>query len=122
MVKEFFVAACAMLALAAAPAVKDADEEQEREITLEEVPEAARSAILNEAGENPVSEVDEVVIGEETYFEAEWIVEGREVEIRVTAEGTIVGREIEDEDGDDDDEERNHDARSEGAADEKSDG
>ena len=122
MVKEFFVAACAMLALAAAPGMKDVEEEQEREITLEEVPEAARSAILNEAGENPVREVDEVVIGEETYFEAEWIVEGREVEIRVTAEGTIVAREIEDEDGEDDEEERDHDTRSEGAAEEKSAG
>jgi hypothetical protein len=95
MVKEFFVAACAILALAATPAKKDVEEEQEHEITLDEVPEAARSAILNEAGENPIREVDEIVIGEETYFEAEWI-----------AEGDVIGREIEDSDDEEEDEDR----------------
>jgi hypothetical protein len=118
MVKEIFVAACAMLALAAAPAVKDVEEDQEREITLEEVPEAARSAILNEAGENPVREVDEIVIGEETYFEAEWIAEGREVEIRVTADGTVVGREIEGDGDEEEDEDRAEGGRDEKEADE----
>jgi hypothetical protein len=106
MVKEFFVAACAILALAATPAKKDVEEEQEHEITLDEVPEAARSAILNEAGENPIREVDEIVIGEETYFEAEWIAEGREVEVRVTADGDVIGREIEDSDDEEEDEDR----------------
>lgn len=94
--KEIVLAACVLVALAAEPPVVQEDEEEsEREITLKEVPEAARVVILQEAGEHPVLEVDEVVIEGEIYYEAEWIEEDEEVEIRVAPDGTIAGRETE---------------------------
>ena len=100
--KELIFAAFALVALAGGPpVVKDVEEEQEREISLEEVPEAARFVILREAAEHLVLEVDEVIIAEEIYYEAEWIDEGREVEIRVTPDGTIAGREFEESDDED---------------------
>ena len=101
--KELIYAAFALVSLAGGPpAMKDVEEEQEREISLEEVPETARFVILREAAEHLILEVDEVVIGEEIYYEAEWTDEGREVEIRVRPDGTIAGREIEDSDDEDD--------------------
>ena len=100
--KELIYAAFALVALAGGPPAMKGVEEQEREISLEEVPEAARFVILREAAEHLILEVDEVVIGEEIYYEAEWTDEGREVEIRVRPDGTIAGREIEESDDEDD--------------------
>jgi hypothetical protein len=94
--KEFFIATVALMALATDPVVKDAEEDHEQEITLSDVPEAARIVILEEAGEHPVLEVDEILVEGDKLYEAEWNTEGQEVEITVTADGTIVGREIED--------------------------
>lgn len=94
--KEVWIIAGTILSLATGPVVKEAEEEQEREIALSQVPEAARIVILEEAGEHPVLEVDEILVDGEKLYEAEWSTEGHEVEITVTADGTIVGREVED--------------------------
>ena len=90
--------------------MKDVEPEQERELSLEDVPDAARFVILREAAEHFVLEVDEVVVGDEIYYEAEWTDEGREVEIRVRPDGTIAGREIEESDDPDDAEDEEDDA------------
>ena len=84
----------------------DDDGEVEREITLDQVPEAAREVILAEAGDHPILEVEEVHVNREIFYEAEWIDDGMEVEIVVTPDGEIVGREVEEiETGDQDDDE-----------------
>jgi len=105
MVKEIFIAAGALFALAAGPVVEkeaqDAEVEQEREISLDEVPEAARIVILEEAGEHQVLEVEEIIVEGEVFFEAEWIAGGKEVEITVTRDGQVAGREVEDIDDED---------------------
>ena len=94
--KGLLLAAFALVALAAEPpVVQEVEEESEREISLEEIPEAARVVILREAGDHPVVEAEEVVIDGKIYYEAEWIEEDEEVEIRVAPDGTIAGREIE---------------------------
>ncbi|HET9887184.1 MAG TPA: hypothetical protein VFR10_06685 [bacterium] len=94
--KEFFTATVALMALSTDPVMKEAEVDNEREIALSDVPEAARVVILEEAGEHPVLEVDEIIVEGDKLYEAEWNTEGHEVEITVTADGTIVGREIED--------------------------
>jgi len=71
------------------------DEQSERETSLDRIPEAARRAILEEAAGHDVLEVDEVVVEGNTFYEAEWIAGELEVEVRVSPEGEIVGRESE---------------------------
>lgn len=78
------------------------DEEGEREVSLEQVPEAVRRAILRHAGEHRVREVELQTGGGRRYYEAEWVENGREVEIAVAPDGTVLGRGEEEEDDDDD--------------------
>ncbi len=78
--------------------------EGEREVTLAEVPELVKAAILAQAQGNTINEIEVEVENGQQVYEAEVIVNGREVDIRVAADGTVLGEETDDEDGDDDDE------------------
>jgi hypothetical protein len=98
----------AALFLAAALMLTAAEGEREREVRLEDVPEAARKTILRESGGHEIVEVEEVTSGGRTFYEAEWLDQGREVEVAVTVDGEVIGREVEaaegaDDDGEDDD-------------------
>lgn len=90
--------------------IDDEDEEEaEREVSMDELPDAAKATILKEAGDHELVELEEVIYKGRTFYDAEWLDGGMEVEITVTPEGEIVGREIEthddeteDDEGDDD--------------------
>jgi len=79
------------------------DDEQEREVTIDEVPEAVRDTILKEAGDNKIEEIEEETENGVVTYEAEWHEDGKEIEIKVAADGTLLKREVEDDDDDDDD-------------------
>jgi hypothetical protein len=57
---------------------------------MEEVPEAARKALLGHAGENRIRELEEKVVDGKTLYEIELLVDGQETEVVVTPEGTLV--------------------------------
>jgi hypothetical protein len=81
---------------AAAEDEDDDDEgEIEKEITMDELPDAARATILKEAGDHEIIELEEVIYKDRTFYEAEWLEGGMEVEVAVTPEGEVIGREIE---------------------------
>lgn len=90
---------------------EDVAEYQETEVTLDQVPTAVRETMLNEAGENVITEVERVTRGDREIFEAEWIENEQEVEIRVAADGTLLSKcfEFVDDDDDDDDDNYNDD-------------
>lgn len=46
---------------------------------------------------------EEERIGDELFYEAEWLADGMEVEVQVAPDGTLLGREIEEPDDDEDD-------------------
>jgi hypothetical protein len=73
----------------------ETEEEFEREITIDLVPEPAKSKILNEAGEHKIQEVELVVVDGQLLYEADWYVDDYEVGIAVTPGGGIVLRERE---------------------------
>jgi len=75
--------------------------ERERDVTIDEVPEAVRATILQEAGDNEIEEIEEETKNGVTTYEAEWHEGGVEVEIKVAADGTLLKKEIEDDDDDD---------------------
>jgi hypothetical protein len=64
-------------------------------MSIDDVPVPARTAILREAGENEIVEVEEVVVQGRALYAAEWIVGDDEVEIVVTPAGEVVSREVE---------------------------
>ncbi|HOD82069.1 MAG: hypothetical protein BWX88_01626 [Planctomycetes bacterium ADurb.Bin126] len=75
---------------------------REQEITLEQAPQAVREAILKAAGDNKVKEVSRITRGGKTFFEAEWKADGKEIEIKLAEDGTILKKQAEAEDKDDD--------------------
>ncbi len=88
--------------------------ERERDVTIDEVPEAVRATILREAGDNEIEEIEEETKNGVTTYEAEWHEGGKEVEIEVAADGTLLEKEIEDDDdegdaGDDDEDDDDED-------------
>ncbi|MBN2559608.1 MAG: PepSY-like domain-containing protein [Phycisphaerae bacterium] len=76
--------------------------EREEEVSLDEVPAAVKATILKEAKGAAITEVERESSKGKTFYEAEWVEGGKEVEIKVAADGTLLGREVEEEDEDDD--------------------
>lgn len=75
---------------------------REQEITLDQAPQAVREAILKAAGDNKIKEVSRITRGGKTLFEAEWKADGKEVEIKLAEDGTILKKKAQAEDKDDD--------------------
>jgi len=80
---------------------EDEDEEDEVKLTLDQVPPAVKAAILAEAGNNPIKEIEAETKDGKTVYEAEWIADGKEIELKVAADGKILKKEVEDADDDD---------------------
>lgn len=76
------------------------DEEFEREITIDLVPEPAKSVILKEAAGHGLQDVDMVVVRGQLLYDADWHMDGYEIGIGVTPEGEVVEREREEIEGD----------------------
>ena len=84
----------------------------ERDVTIDQVPAAVKATILKEAGDNTITEIEEETKDGVTVYEAEWLnADGKEVEIKVAADGTLLKTEIDDDDeeGDDDDDDDDDD-------------
>ena len=77
---------------------EDEDDEDEEEVSLDEVPKAVRATILKEANGAKIEEVVKEIEDGQTIYEAEFVVNGQEVEIEVAPDGTLLEREIEEDD------------------------
>jgi hypothetical protein len=67
----------------------------EKKVTLAEVPAAVKATILKEAGDNAIKEIEQVTERDVTFYEAEWLAGGQETEIKVAADGKLIGKEVE---------------------------
>ncbi len=76
---------------------------QEEQVTLDQVPPAVKATILSEAAGAEIKEIERETKGGRTIYEAEFLVNGEEVEIKVAPDGTLLGREVEREEDDEDD-------------------
>jgi len=99
---SLIVVICLTLSLGAV-AVKQAMD-KEVKVSIEEVPAAVRATILAEAEGGTINEIEMETEDGQTVYEADVIIDGREIEIEVAADGTLLGKETEDDEGDDDDE------------------
>ena len=80
----------------------------ETEVSIKEVPAAVKATLLAEAKGGTIEEIEMETENGRTVYEADVIIDGQEVEIQVAPDGTLLGKEIEDNDddeGDDDDDE-----------------
>lgn len=75
----------------------------EKEVTIDQVPAAVKATLLAEAKGATIQEIEMETKDGKTVYEAEVIIDGWEVDIVVASDGTLLGKETEDDDGDDDD-------------------
>jgi len=80
-----------------------AAQEGEEQVTLDQVPAAVKATILKESAGGKITEIERETKNGKTIYEAEFLLDGKEVEIQVAPDGTLLGREMGDEDDDEDD-------------------
>ena len=83
----------------------DADhDEGETRVSLDDLPTVVKATILAQAKGATVREIERVTRRGRTFYEAEWIENGREVEIKVAPDGRLLKKKTEarDDNGDDD--------------------
>ena len=76
---------------------------QEEKVALDQVPAAVKATILEEAAGAKITEVEREMKDGKTIYEAEFLRDGREIEIQIAPDGTVLGREVENEEDDEDD-------------------
>lgn len=83
--------------------------DDEMSVSIDKVPAAVKAALLVEAQGGTISEIEMETRNGQTVYEAEVILDGKEVDVEVAADGTVLGKEADDEDNDADDEEDDED-------------
>jgi len=75
----------------------------EVEVTLDQVPAAVKATILREAAGAKITEIEKETHDGKTVYEAEFLRGGKEVEIKIAPDGSLLGQKAEHEDDDEDD-------------------
>lgn len=80
-----------------------AAQEHEEQVTLDQVPAAVKATILKESAGGKITEIERETKNGKTVYEAEFLLNGKEIEVKIAPDGTLLGREVEDEGDDEDD-------------------
>ena len=100
----------------------DEDEnEDEEEFSIDQVPAPVRATILKEAEGGTIEEIDVEDEDGQKVYEADAIINGQEVEIRVAEDGKLLSKQVEDEDDEDQDEDDEDDDEDEDDAEDEED-
>lgn len=97
--------AIGMGAVGAITLVAWAADETEEKVSLDQLPRAVKATILAEAKGGTIREIEREREGDRIVYEAEVVIDGRQFDVEVSADGTLLGVEPEDEDGDEQEEE-----------------
>ena len=84
----------------------------DEEVSLQQVPAAVRATIEKYAGQGEIVEIEREVEDGQVVYEAEVIVDGKEMDVLVSATGEFLGTEAEEEDDDDAEEGEDEDEES----------
>ncbi|MBM4104578.1 MAG: hypothetical protein FJ263_11150 [Planctomycetes bacterium] len=84
----------------------DDEDDDEQTISLDKLPEAVRTAIVNAAEGGDIKEVESEQEHGQTVYEAEVIINGQKFEIKVSTDGKIIEKKAEQNDDDDDDDKK----------------
>lgn len=71
------------------------DKENEKAVTMDQVPAEVKATILKEAGSAEIKELESKTRDGQTVYEAEWVANGKEMEIAVAADGKVLNKKIE---------------------------
>ena len=74
--------------------------EDEISVSIDQVPAAVKAALLAQGG--TINEIEMETENGQAIYEAEVIIDGKEVDVQVSADGTVIGKDADDEDEDDD--------------------
>lgn len=77
--------------------------DREETVSLDQLPPAVKATIPKEAAGAEITEIERETKNGKTVYEAEFLRDGREIEVKVGPDGTLLGREVEHEDDDEDD-------------------
>jgi hypothetical protein len=111
MLKNWIFACLAAAALTlcgcAAPGEMDdddaADDQREQEVTLEQLPAAARATLTKEAGDGKIEEIDKRARQGKTEYEADVLLAGKKWEITVREDGQLLRKQLDEETDEEDD-------------------
>ncbi|MBU0640192.1 MAG: PepSY-like domain-containing protein [Planctomycetes bacterium] len=78
-----------------------ADDGQEEKVTLDQVPAPVKATILKESAGGEITEIERETKDGKTVYEAEFMLNGQKIEIKIAPDGALLGRDAEDEDDDD---------------------
>jgi len=92
------VAVCLALCIGAVATRQAMD--AETEVSIEEVPAAVKATLLAEAKGGAIEEIEMENENDRTVYEADLVIDGQEFEVQVAPDGTLLGKETEDDDGD----------------------
>ena len=92
--------ACLAVCIGAVATMQVVD--KEKEVSIQEVPAAVKATLLAQAGGGTIAEIEMGTENGRTVYEADVIIDGKEVEIQVAPDGTLLSTKVEDDDGDDD--------------------
>jgi uncharacterized membrane protein YkoI len=81
---------------------ENGDDENEVLVSIDQVPDVVKATILAEAGDGTIVEIEMENEDGQTIYEADVIIAGQEIEIKVAADGTLLGKAIEDDDEEED--------------------
>ncbi|MHC4089157.1 MAG: PepSY domain-containing protein, partial [Planctomycetota bacterium] len=66
-----------------------AGDEHEEEVSLEQVPAAVKATILRESAGGKITEIERETKNGKTSYEAEFLRDGQEIEIKIAPDGTL---------------------------------
>lgn len=72
--------------------------DDEVQISLADAPQAVQATLMKEAGAAEITEIEREVEDGQTVYSAEVMIDGQEVEFEIAPDGTLLGKEVEDED------------------------
>ena len=69
--------------------------EGEEQVSLDKVPAAVKATILKESAGGKIAEIERETKNGKTIYEVEVLIDGKEIELKIAADGTLLGKEIE---------------------------
>lgn len=80
----------------------EGEDEDEEQVSIKELPKAVRATILKQAKGGEIKKIERETEDGEVIYEAEVIMDGKEVELKVGPNGKLLAKEVEEQDGEED--------------------
>jgi uncharacterized membrane protein YkoI len=86
-----------LVCVAVVAASYDGKQEQEQQVTLEQLPAAVKATLTSEAGSGTIDEIVKVTEGDKVIYEADVLKDGKKYEVQIAEDGTLIKSAVDDE-------------------------